>query len=132
MEKSEEKYIRKIIKEQMENIDYNTKIDELYDLFRGLEIMYNNFSLDELKRDYKLNAIIEKAKEFESSFITLNKAFNDDDSVGEQEFLDIDNKIMDLASLIDGFIGDLEKMQKIFIAMGDLDKGTSYFKRFSL
>ena|ERR1035437_7569175 len=134
--------LRKIVKEALGDTSvllspeqYTQQITALYDMFRGLEAHYNKFDLLQLKNEYHLPIILEKAKELEVKYNNLYKSFRAYENVhpeDEEWFSRAEDRIFELGRLKDSFVGDLESLQDAFTAIGDLDKGSHWFKEYTI
>lgn len=111
-----------------ESAEISDAFDKLYDKFRDLEKEYNSYDIMQLKWEYKLIDVLQKAKEYEKEFNEITKKIKETD----EDFDETDNKRHKLYLNIDDFIDNLEKLNSLFTDMGDLDKGSHYFKNLIL
>lgn len=98
-----------------------------------MEEKYNTFSLEQLKYNYELTNILTEAENSKDIFEEKRKIFNNFFNELEEDFVDkyedVDNEFYKLQNLIDDFIEDLETIKSAFEMMGDIDRGTNYFKK---
>lgn len=121
------------INENQSGFNYDQEFSNLYEKFQQLEKQFNSLSLDQLKYEHKLNSILEQATSLNEQYTELNNKFYSfynelpEDNMDQYSFLE--NKVSHLYNIIDDFISDLETLKAAFDMMGDIDRGTNYFRK---
>lgn len=115
--------------EEKSSYNYVSELDNIYDGFKALEEEYNKYDLNQLKWDYKLSIILDKLRELQTKFKKIKDVFYKNDENLSDE---IEDKIFALEQFSDNLIEDLENMEELFRKMGDLDRGSHWFKHINL
>ena len=134
--------LRKIVKEALGDTSvllspeqYTQQTTAIYDAFKGLENHYNKFDLLQLKNEYQLPIILDTAKGLEARYNNLYKSFRAYETVhpeDEEWFAEAEDRMFKLGQLIDSFMADLAKLQEAFDLISDLDRGSNWFKAFTI